>query len=107
MESIYADRLDGLFSLLAYHFALADEHAKAIEYSRKAAKQAVALFAYDDAIQNLRGALELIEAGRQVENSYHPARGIGGCLPPPSRHWAGDRFLSRLSAPLGNPAGEG
>ena len=67
MESIYADRLDGLYGLLAHHFALANEREKAIDYSRKAAKQAVALFAYDDAIQNLRGALELIEEGKQVE----------------------------------------
>ena len=67
MESIYADRLDGLFGLLAYHFALANEHAKATDYYRKAARQAVALFAYDDAIQNLRGALELIEEGKQTE----------------------------------------
>jgi tetratricopeptide (TPR) repeat protein len=67
MESIYADRLDGLFGLLAHHFALADEREKAIEYYRKAARQAVVLFAHDDAIQNLRGALELIEEGRQTE----------------------------------------
>ena len=67
MESIYADRLDGLFGLLAYHFALADEHAKAIEYYRKAARQAVSLFAYDDAIQNLRSGLKLIEEGKQAE----------------------------------------
>ena len=67
MESIYADRLDGLFSLLAYHFALANEHKKAIDYYRKAAQQAVSLFAYDDAIQNLRSALKLIEEGKQTE----------------------------------------
>jgi tetratricopeptide (TPR) repeat protein len=67
MESIYADRLDGLYGLLAHHFTLANERETAIEYYRKAAKQAVALFAYDDAIQNLRGALELIEAGKQTE----------------------------------------
>ena len=67
MESIYADRLDGLFGLLAYHFALADEHAKAIEYYRKAARQAVSLFAYDDAIQNLRSGLKLIEEGKQAQ----------------------------------------
>jgi tetratricopeptide (TPR) repeat protein len=67
MESIYADRLDGLFGLLAYHFALANEHEKAIDYYRKAARQAVALFAYDDAIQNLRSALKLIEEGKQTE----------------------------------------
>jgi class 3 adenylate cyclase/tetratricopeptide (TPR) repeat protein len=67
MESIYAERLDGLFGLLAYHFALANEHEKAIAYYRKAARQAVALFAYDDAIQNLRSALKLIEDGKQTE----------------------------------------
>jgi tetratricopeptide (TPR) repeat protein len=67
MESIYADRLDGLFGLLAYHFALANEHEKAIDYYRKAARQAVALFAYDDAIQNLRSGLKLIEEGKQTE----------------------------------------
>jgi tetratricopeptide (TPR) repeat protein len=67
MESIYADRLDGLFGLLAHHFTLANEHGKAINYYRQAARQAVALFAYDDAIQNLRAAMELIEAGQQIE----------------------------------------
>ena len=67
MESIYADRLDGLYGLLAHHFTLANDREKAIEYYRRAAKQAVGLFAYDDAIQNLRGALELIEAGKQTE----------------------------------------
>ena len=67
MESIYADRLDGLYGLLAYHFTLANEREKAIQYYRKAAHQAVRLFAYDDAIQNLRGALELIEAGKQLD----------------------------------------
>lgn len=66
MESIYADRLDGLYGLLAHHFTLANERERAIEYYRKAAKQAVGLFAYDDAIQNLRGALALIEAGKQT-----------------------------------------
>jgi class 3 adenylate cyclase/tetratricopeptide (TPR) repeat protein len=67
METIYADRLNGLFGLLAYHFALANEREKAIEYYRRAARQAVSLFAYDDAIQNLRNALELIEEGKQAE----------------------------------------
>jgi predicted ATPase/class 3 adenylate cyclase len=67
METLYADRLEGLYGLLAHHFTLASEREKAIDYYRKAAKQAVGLFAYDDAIQNLRGALELIEAGKQSE----------------------------------------
>jgi predicted ATPase len=67
MESIYGDRLEGLFGLLAYHFALASDHEKAIDYYRKSARQAVALFAYDDAIQNLRRALDLIQEGKQTE----------------------------------------
>ncbi|HEY9526688.1 MAG TPA: adenylate/guanylate cyclase domain-containing protein [Anaerolineales bacterium] len=67
MEAIYGDRLNGLFSLLAYHFALAHQHEKAIDYYRNAARQAVALFAYEDAIQNLRSALELIEKDKQTE----------------------------------------
>jgi class 3 adenylate cyclase/tetratricopeptide (TPR) repeat protein len=104
MESIYGDRLDGLFSLLAYHFALAGEHEKAIDYYRKAAQQAVVLFAYDDAIQNLRSALKLIEEGKQTETHmilleelgdvyrllrdigqaiaiYHDSLHLGGTLP--------------------------
>ncbi|HET9907784.1 MAG TPA: AAA family ATPase, partial [Anaerolineales bacterium] len=67
METIYADRLDGLFGLLAHHFTLANDPVKAIDYCRKAAWQAVSLFAYDDAIQNLRSALALIEEGKQIE----------------------------------------
>jgi class 3 adenylate cyclase/tetratricopeptide (TPR) repeat protein len=67
MESIYGDHLDGLFSLLAYHFALAGEQGKAIDYYRKAAQQAVVLFAYEDAIQNLRSALKLVEESKPTE----------------------------------------
>jgi class 3 adenylate cyclase/tetratricopeptide (TPR) repeat protein len=60
MESIYVDRLDAMSGLMAHHFALADDHPKAIEYLRKAARQAVELFAYEDAVRNLRSALNLL-----------------------------------------------
>ena len=63
MVELYPDRLEGLYGLLAHHFALAGEREKAIEYSRRAAKQAMAVYAYDDAAQNLRAALELIPLG--------------------------------------------
>jgi predicted ATPase/class 3 adenylate cyclase len=63
MEALYADRLEGFFGLLGYHFALAGEVDKSIQYSRKASKQAISLFAYEEAIQNLLAALELIEPG--------------------------------------------
>ena len=61
MEALYTDRLEGLFGLLAHHFALAGDRDKAIEYARQASRQAIELFAYEDAAQNLRAALELIK----------------------------------------------
>ncbi|MBI5305689.1 MAG: AAA family ATPase [Chloroflexi bacterium] len=67
METLFAERLEGLYGLLAYHFTQAGERAKAIVYARQAAQQAVAVYAYDEAIQNLRHALELIEPGDQTE----------------------------------------
>ena len=67
MEVLYAERRDGLLGLLAHHFRLAGVHDKAIDYSRQAARQAVGLFAYDDAVRNLRAALELVEAGSAPE----------------------------------------
>lgn len=66
MELLFPDRLEGLSGLLAFHFAQAGERDKAIQYSRQAARQAVAVYAYDDAIQNLRKAMELIEPGKQA-----------------------------------------
>jgi class 3 adenylate cyclase/tetratricopeptide (TPR) repeat protein len=61
METLYPDRLEGLYGLLAYHFGLAGEQAKAISYYRRAAGQAIVLFAYDDALHNLHAALDLVE----------------------------------------------
>jgi tetratricopeptide (TPR) repeat protein len=61
MESIYPDRMEAQYGLLAHHFALAGERDKAIEYARKAAQQAISLYAYDDAVQNLHTALNLIQ----------------------------------------------
>jgi class 3 adenylate cyclase/tetratricopeptide (TPR) repeat protein len=67
MEELYPDRLEKLYGLLAHHFALAGELEQAIDYSRRESRQAVALYAYDDAIMNLRAALELIDRGEQNE----------------------------------------
>ncbi|MBI3360793.1 MAG: hypothetical protein HY023_06750, partial [Chloroflexi bacterium] len=52
---------------LAYHFAAAGERDKAIEYSRRAAERAEALYAYDVVIQHLQMALELVEADGRSE----------------------------------------
>lgn len=67
IEAIYEDRLEVVYGLLAHHFALADDNKKAIDYWRKAAGQAMTLFGYEDAIMNLRSALELSERSNDVE----------------------------------------
>jgi len=50
---------------LAHHFAAAEEADKAIEYSRRAAQRAEAVYAYDQAKQHLRAALDFTEGGEQ------------------------------------------
>jgi len=59
MEAIYSDRLEGLYGLLAHHYALGNQIEKATQYYRLAAQQAVAVYAYDDAVQNLHRAVDL------------------------------------------------
>lgn len=62
MEGLFADRLDDYANLLAHHFSASDLYGKAIEYLRRAAQRAVALYVYEDAIQPLRAALALLPA---------------------------------------------
>ena len=71
---------------LAYHFTAAGKRDKAIEYSRRAAEKAMALYAYDTAIEFLQPALNMIEAGGQIEThlaileSIADAHKLGGNL---------------------------
>jgi len=67
MEELYPDRLEGLYGLLAHHFTLAGQRERAIKYYRQASRQSVTVFAYEEAVQNLRKALELIELVDQPE----------------------------------------
>jgi tetratricopeptide (TPR) repeat protein len=61
MEGLYQDRLESKYGLLSYHYSLAGENGKAIEYCRKASQQAVKVYAYDEAEKNLRVALDLVD----------------------------------------------
>jgi class 3 adenylate cyclase/tetratricopeptide (TPR) repeat protein len=63
IEALYPERMDGLYGVLAYHFAQASENGKAIPYYRQAARQAVSVYAYEEAVHNLRAALALVPAG--------------------------------------------
>jgi predicted ATPase len=63
MEALYQERVEGLAGLLAFHFSQAGLRPRAVEYLRQAARHAGSVYAYDDAAQNLRVALDLLEAG--------------------------------------------
>jgi tetratricopeptide (TPR) repeat protein len=65
IETLYPDRLEGFYGLLAHHFSLGGQPDKAIEYYRQESRQAVAVYAYDEAAQNLRAAHELMDPGTQ------------------------------------------
>lgn len=91
MEELYADRLDDYASFLAHHFAAGDLYGKAIEYQRRAARRAAALYAYQDAIQQLRAAVALLPAGtaanalraellEELADAYRSVRDFGQAL---------------------------
>ena len=67
LERLYPDRREELADVLALHFAAAGENEKAIHYSRLAARRAEATYAYEEAIQHLLAALDLIEPGQRPE----------------------------------------
>lgn len=67
LETLYSERLEGLYGLLAHHFALSGDRERAIGYSRQAAGRALGLYAFEDAVHNLRAALDLLPPGEQSE----------------------------------------
>ena len=69
LESMYAERTSDYADLLAHHFALAGDAEPAAQYALRAAEQAVATFAYDEAVAYLERALTAV--GPQGPPSLH------------------------------------
>ncbi len=67
LEWLYPERTDELAAILAHHFAAAGDDKKGVAYSRRAARKAVAMYAYDEAVQHLQTALHLSEASELSE----------------------------------------
>jgi tetratricopeptide (TPR) repeat protein len=61
IERIYPERLDELAGVLAHHFIRAGEREKGVLYARRAARQAQEMYAYEEALQHLQSARELLE----------------------------------------------
>ncbi len=60
IERYYASRLQTSYSTLAYHYQMAEERTKAVDYLQKAAQQAMSVYAFIDAASSLESALELL-----------------------------------------------
>ena len=64
LETLYASALDEHANELAHHFcqaAPAGDREEAVRYARRAAANALRMFAYEDAARNLQLALEVME----------------------------------------------
>ena len=66
MERIYANALDSRLGDLAYHFYMAREWAKVLEYAQRAGEKAQALYAPRAAIEQYTHALEAIQRLAQI-----------------------------------------
>ncbi len=62
LERLSPARLDEMAGVLARHFAEAGDNAQAAEYSLRAARRAVASYAYGEALRHLQIALELTQS---------------------------------------------
>jgi tetratricopeptide (TPR) repeat protein len=71
MERIYANTLDGRLGDLAYHFYMAGEWAKVLEYAQRAGEKAQALYAPRAAIEQYTRVLEAMQRLAQI-----PAPGL-------------------------------
>jgi len=60
IETLYKDRLEEQYGELARHYGRGANREKAFEYARLAGKSALARYAYREAIEHLRTALELL-----------------------------------------------
>jgi DNA-binding SARP family transcriptional activator len=60
IETRYSSRLSVHYSQLAYHYQMADEITKAVEYLQKAAAQAMSVYAFVDAASFIEKAVELL-----------------------------------------------
>ncbi|MBV9270226.1 MAG: AAA family ATPase [Candidatus Eremiobacteraeota bacterium] len=61
MEELYADRIDDFAQRIAYHFERSNTPRKAVQYYERAARAALAVFAYDDVVAFANEGLELAE----------------------------------------------
>lgn len=79
LEDAYPERLDELASLLAQHYTIAEDKAKALEYETRAGDVAVRVYATAEAVGHYRRGLALAFA--QSDSFGRPAAGLAHIYP--------------------------
>ncbi|HMJ79614.1 MAG TPA: AAA family ATPase, partial [Candidatus Dormibacteraeota bacterium] len=107
IESLFADRLEDFYSLLAYHYTRAEDWEKAQAYLFKAGDQAGAIAADAEALGHYERALEAYERayGAQLEplDLARVQRKMGEAYVRRGEHERGRAYLCRALAVLGHP----
>ncbi len=67
LESLYGEEQEAIVVQLAYHYRLAGDRTKALDYARQAAGRAAAMYAFEEAVEAVSTALTLIQPGQQWE----------------------------------------
>ncbi len=69
IEARYANRLQPYYSTLAYHYQMAEDSARAVDYLLRAAQLASSVYAFEDAADYIKNALELL-----ISDEERPSR---------------------------------
>ncbi|MGC9396701.1 MAG: adenylate/guanylate cyclase domain-containing protein [Anaerolineae bacterium] len=81
LEEVYTgQKLEEVYELLAHHYSLSDDHAKALDYLVKSGDKAHAAYANPEAIAFYRQADELAAQLQQTEAAVVIAEGLGDVL---------------------------
>jgi tetratricopeptide (TPR) repeat protein len=76
LESLYADRVEQIAGLLAYHFSNAGDFRRAVKYYHLAGELAAQRYATPEALDLYTHAVELAEASGQPAAELFQARGL-------------------------------
>jgi predicted ATPase len=71
IEELYRDALEAHYEGLAHHYSRTDNTPKAVQYLQLAGEQAVQRSAYEEAISQLRRAVELLEGLPETRERAH------------------------------------
>jgi predicted ATPase len=70
IESLYSTKLEDHYSELAHHYSCSGNTQKAIEYLHKAGQQAMQRSAYEEAVNRVKQALQLLEGWSDTKERH-------------------------------------